>query len=123
MITRKSKALSRKIRLYRLDYELSRTDSMIDMSRATQERYYRTSGAISGYVQSIPVIARAIDKVVRMDSTVFGTHADVNKFTGTGKAWAVAYDDGKLLFGNNEPITTSTALPNINFSFRHMIEV
>ena len=28
-----------------------------------------------------------------------------------------------LLFGNNEPITTSTALPNINFSFRHMIEV
>ncbi|MBQ8288095.1 MAG: hypothetical protein IJX76_04905 [Clostridia bacterium] len=121
MITRKSSVLTKKVRLYRLDYELSRIDTVIDLSRATAESYTTRSGS----VQNIPLVPSATskaDKAVVLDPVVFGTFREYNKFSGAGKAWAVAYEDGKLLFGSNEHITATTILPNINFTFRHTTE-
>lgn len=118
MITRRSSVLTQRIVLYRLDYELSRIDTTIDLSRATAESYTTRSGSAQG----IPLEVDTDDKRVQIDSTVFGTYREYNHFTGSGKAWAVAYEGGKLLFGSNEPITAYTALPNINFTFRHTVE-
>lgn len=121
MITRKSSVLTKKVRLYRLDYELSRIDTVIDLTRATAESYITRSGSVQ-YIPLVPSATSKEDKAVVLDPVVFGTYREYNKFTGTGKAWAVAYEDGKLLFGSNEPITATTTLPNINFSFRHTTE-
>lgn len=118
MITRKSSALSRRIRLYRLSYQLSRTDTTIDLNRATME-YYTIS---SGKVATIPLQANTALKRVEMMPEVFGTYASSNYFTGGGWAWAVAYDDGKLLLGQNINTGPDVPLPNINFSFRHTVE-
>lgn len=118
MITRKSSVLTQKVRLYRLDYELSRVDTTIDLTRATAESYTTRSGSI----QYIPLTVDTDNKRVQLDSTVLGTYREYNKFSGAGKAWAVAYEDGKLLFGSNEPVTATTYLPNINFTFRHTVE-
>jgi hypothetical protein len=117
MVTRKTSYLSRPIRLYRLSYELSRVDTKIDLTRATAEKYTYSAGSTN----TIPLKAKATAKTVEMMDGMFTTYASKNRFTGDGVACAVAYDDGTLLFGNNEPITASTSLPNINFSFRHNI--
>lgn len=117
MVTRKTSYLSRAVRLYRLSYELSRVDTKIDLTRATAEKYTYSAGSTN----TIPLKANATAKTVEMMEGMFTTYAAQNRFTGDGVAWAVAYDDGTLLFGNNEPITASTSLPNINFSFRHNI--
>jgi hypothetical protein len=117
MVTRKTSYLSRAVRLYRLSYELSRVDTKIDLTRATAEKYTYSAGSTN----TIPLKANAAAKTVEMMEGMFTTYASQNRFTGDGVAWAVAYDDGTLLFGNNEPITASTSLPNINFSFRHNI--
>ena len=118
MISRRSLTQNQKVRLYRLSYELSRVDTTIDLSKATVERYTIYSGAV-GY---IPLTVHSNDGNIRIDPVVFGTYADRNHFRGDGKAWAVAYEDGKLLFGNNEAIDSGTQLPDITFSFRHRVE-
>lgn len=118
MITRKSSVLTKQVRLYRLDYELSRVDTTIDLTRATAESFTTRSGSLPG----IPLEVDTDSKRVQIDSTVFGTYREYNHFTGSGKAWAVAYEDGKLLFGSNESITALMAYPNINFTFRHTTE-
>lgn len=118
MITRRSSILNQKVRLYRLSYELSRVDTAIDLSRATAESYTISSGA----VEYIPLTVYSNDGNIRINPVVFGTYADYNHFRGDGKAWAVAYEDGKLLFGNNEAIDSGTQLPDITFSFRHRVE-
>lgn len=117
MVTRKTSYLFRAVRLYRLPYELSRVDTKIDLTKATAEKYTYSAGSTN----TIPLKANATAKTVEMMEGMFTTYAAQNRFTGDGMAWAVAYDDGTLLFGNNEPITASTSLPNINFSFRHNI--
>ncbi|MBQ7828636.1 MAG: hypothetical protein IJX47_02270 [Clostridia bacterium] len=121
MITRKSSILTKKVCLYRLSYELSRIDTVIDLSRATAESFTTHSGAATGIPLTVSATSKE-DKSVVIDPEVTGTYREYNKFSGTGKAWAVAYEDGKLLFGSNEPITASKFLPNINFSFRHTVE-
>lgn len=118
MITRRSSILNQKVRLYRLSYELSRVDTTIDLSRATAESYTISSGT----VEYIPLTVYSNDGNIRINPVVFGTYADYNHFHGGGKAWAVAYEDGKLLFGNNEAIDSGTQLPDITFSFRHRVE-
>lgn len=118
MITRRSSVLNEKVRLYRLSYELSRVDTAIDLSKATAESYTLTSGS----VEYVPLAVDSDAGLVRTNPVAFDTYREYNKFKGDGKAWALAYEGGKLLFGSNEPITSNTQLPDIAFSFRHRIK-
>lgn len=117
MITRRSSVASQSISVYALSYRLSASDTCIDLTKATKQKYITNMGT-SNFSLQINTAKTAVEQ----NPLVFGEYANQNRFGANGQAWAVAYEDGRLLFGANQEITAGvTALPNINFTFTHKL--
>lgn len=118
MVTRRSDIASQSIHVYALTYRLSASDTRIDLGKATKQVYNDSATGERNFCMEVDAESYA----VAQEPQIFGEEADKQIFTSNGKAWAVAYDDGRLLFGCNQDIAAgATLLPNINFTFTHKL--